>query len=243
MLRIAGPSHHSMETPMTDQTAIQVSPVPSEEDMNLFRSMFERAANALTQASELAGKVAALSAEIDALKADIEASRKHNAWLDEHLAQVRQERDKAIIGRADLEQALITARRESDHWQSKFEEVCGIRDNIRAERDEFSDALEQVRKELDAARRDRDDAQLQVMELTEERDRLKAEHEYDTSVVDGLRKDNNQLKEQLKAASETIARVTEAVMAPHKEWTHPDAPLPKAVTDERSADSPSAFVA
>jgi len=66
-----------------------------ENEMSHIRSVFDRAANAIVQASELSVQVQALSEEVKGLHSDIEYVRNRNRELDTILSDVRDQRDKA----------------------------------------------------------------------------------------------------------------------------------------------------
>lgn len=135
-------------------TATQVSPIVQEEDMSKIRELFERAANAIVQASELAKAVTALRADVDSMKTEVEHLRSQNRWLDEQLTSVRQSRDDAQQKARDLQDVVNhvsdqrdSAQRDAAHWQNEANN---------------KDAS------LASTRKDRDDAQLRVMDLEDQ---------------------------------------------------------------------------
>lgn len=96
---------------MTDgTTAIQVSPVPTESEMSMIRSMFDRAANAIVQASELGQRVQTLSQHVADLEDRIKRALQSNEWLAEQLSNTRAERDAAIHTLADTTDDLVEAK-------------------------------------------------------------------------------------------------------------------------------------
>jgi hypothetical protein len=91
-------------------TATNIGPVPTENEMNMFRQMLDRALNAIVQSSELAHKVEGLNVQVQEFLATNEQLRRTNASLDEMLAHVRSQRDEvqgkltvAILRNSELE--------------------------------------------------------------------------------------------------------------------------------------------
>lgn len=108
---------------MDTDTGIQVAPV-TEADMANVRSVFERAANSIVQASELAKVVADLKVEVTGLKEDIEKVRRANQALDEALTNVRTQRDEA--------QAQVREQAgQIDGLRHSLEDTTRDRDTIR----------------------------------------------------------------------------------------------------------------
>src|SRR5437899_4878199 len=83
-------------------TAIQVSPNAEEQEMLSVQRLLQRAADTVVNASKLKTEVEELRATVEALRRDLEDFRQKNAWLDESLVRVRQERDQALGEAATL---------------------------------------------------------------------------------------------------------------------------------------------
>ncbi len=67
----------------------------SEADMRAISTMFERAANAVVNASELGKQVQALKTQVDTLVNDTHKLREHITWLEEENATLRTQRDES----------------------------------------------------------------------------------------------------------------------------------------------------
>lgn len=150
-----------MNTPNMDgPTATQVSPVPTEGEMNMFRQILDRAFNAIAQGSELAKQVEALQAKISEATKQIEQVMANNRWLDENLATTRKQRDEAIADCGELRSKLAV----SD---------TNVR-NLSVENEHNQNSLKRILDELDHAKHDRDDAAYRNLELQDALDKANA---------------------------------------------------------------------
>lgn len=122
---------------MTDGTTATLSPV-QENEMNQAKSIFERMAEAVVQASTLVPQIAQLQADLNSLKNDLEATRRRNNELDEFLSNVRGQRDQAIGELNDTKAKLTQASSEYDR--------------VNALNGDQAKELEYVRSELAKAR-------------------------------------------------------------------------------------------
>lgn len=139
-------------------TAVQVSPIPTESEMNSFRNMLDRALNAIVQASELAKVVEAVKTELDGLKHEIQTVRDNNRWLDEQLNRVRAERDeaKAQLGETLADLTSMTAQRigleqANGNQAALIGELRSRLDAAKAESDGWMQAAEKSGDELKVA--------------------------------------------------------------------------------------------
>lgn len=121
-------------------TAVQVSPIPTEQDMNIFRRIMDNALNAIVQASELAKVVESLKAEVSGFKQDLEILRSRNKDLDEMLAYVRAQRDEA-------EQKLSESQRNASELGRLVHEQLNNMDSQDQE-------IERLKRELQATKED-----------------------------------------------------------------------------------------
>lgn len=132
-------------------TATQVSPIVQEDDMSKVRELFDRAANAIVQASELAKQVNELSASVDALRRDVERMRSQNEWLDSQLADTRRQRDEAIRENGTLRDTASADART----------IADLRMTVDANAIKVADLSNALAHERSA----RDDAELHAMDL------------------------------------------------------------------------------
>lgn len=151
---------------------IQTTDVPTEEDMNKVRQIFDRGINAIVDASRLASQVQELSNQLDGLRADLDKVRQQNAWLDEQLLRVRQERDKA---NADATQARMD-----------FEDASRANGSLKASLEQAASALDSLYQQIADLTRERDDAQLRVMELEDQVSKLKGKIEKFLALADEI---------------------------------------------------------
>lgn len=93
------------------------------EGMSAVRQVFERASNAIVEASKLSKEVAALRSEVDAMKHDIEYVRARNRELDEQLAMTRQQRDEARQEVERLKSELSSVQSNATHLQYSLDEA------------------------------------------------------------------------------------------------------------------------
>lgn len=134
-----------------------MSPVPTEDEMNKVREIFQRALDAIVGMSKLNEEVASLRAAVASTQADTDHYRRQIGNLDEALAHVRAERDK-------LSQELSVARHD-------LAVVQGDNSRLTSEIENLRHNVANLQRELDLARKDRDDHGYRVMELE---DQLKA---------------------------------------------------------------------
>ena len=125
-------------------TAVSISPVPSEEDMNKVRSIFEQGLNSIIGIAQISKDVATLRDELTSLKNDLDYVRGRNRELDQALAEVRSQRDTAMSERDN-------ARAEIDTGRRALTEALAIVENLKHD-------LETTRNELNHVRTDRDQA-------------------------------------------------------------------------------------
>lgn len=153
-------------------TGIQVTPVPTESEMQGFRNLIDRALNAIVDASNLAKMVGELRANLDDLKHEIETVRKNNQWLDEQLVRVRGERDKANAEVKVLANCKDDALREVQALTSQ------------AQHDEAE--IDRLHTDLDATRKERDDYGLRQMEAEDRAKDAEAKLAKITETIKGL---------------------------------------------------------
>lgn len=140
----------------------------SEERMSFVRGVFDQAANAIVQASELAKEVERVKTEfhdmvhklqdqLTQMQAEIDRVQARNRELDNLLADVREQRDRARTELATTKDELTRVNRE--------------RETIGNDRDYLQRKVTSLSEDLAATQKERDDAQLRVMELE---DKLKS---------------------------------------------------------------------
>lgn len=139
----------------TGTTATQVSP-GQEDAMKIaegFKSLAEKAANAIVDASKLSGELVQLRSEFESLKHDMDYVRARNRELDQNLSEVRQARDKAITDLAERDTTVRNQAVELERASSKVNDL--------------SDRNAALWNEIEAVKKERDDHGMKVMELEE----------------------------------------------------------------------------
>lgn len=120
--------------------------VPTEQEMSTIRSMFERAANAIVQASELSVKLTELEGRFNALQQDMEAQRRRNQELDEFLTDVRRQRDEARNQAFEAQRKLSDTQAELGHAQelvkSQADEIERLKTELKAAQEDAHTAHE-----------------------------------------------------------------------------------------------------
>lgn len=88
------------------------APITQEEPegMSMVRSVFERASNAIVEASRLSKEIAEIRTQLDAIKREVEEVQRRNRELDEMLTTTRQQRDEARGKLYDTERELAAVR-------------------------------------------------------------------------------------------------------------------------------------
>lgn len=174
-------------------TATQVSPVPSETEMNSFKQMLDRALNAIVQASELAKVVEGLKADLDGLKHEIQTVRDNNRWLDEQLTRVRTERDEANTQLSQTKNDLAIAVNEHA--------------KVESENTSLKNELTDIRSQLDQAKRERDDYGMKQMQAEEEAKQAKEK-------LEGIQKLLGMAKPEEPKAAEPVGQPAEPYSPP-----------------------------
>lgn len=121
-----------------------ISPVPSEEDMNKVRSIFEQGLNSIIGIAQISKDVEALRTELASLKNDLDYVRHRNRELDQALADVRSQRDQAM--------------RERDEARTQLAETNNSLNAVDAHNSSLQGTINNLQAELEAVRKDRDQA-------------------------------------------------------------------------------------
>jgi len=157
-------------------TATQVSPIVEEHEVSYIRTVFDKAANAIVQASELAKEVNSLREQVEALRKDMEYVRQRNVELDNLLNDVRQARDHA--------------QAEAHRLTQVNAEITTQNTSLTYERDNLSDKLKTANDTISTLRRERDDAAIEAMRLQEELDKVMVKFNDIVSFAKGLVAEN-----------------------------------------------------
>lgn len=91
---------------------------PSEAEMMSIRNIFDRAANAIVQASELAKQVAELEGKFASLTRDFETMLSRNNELVQSLQEVRGQRDTAMAERDQAKAKILDLEENVEHNNS-----------------------------------------------------------------------------------------------------------------------------
>lgn len=131
---------------------------PSEAEMMSIRNIFDRAANAIVQASELAKQVAELKTSFDNLTNDFNTMLGRNNELVTSLNEVRSQRDMAMAERdtannriAELETKLANAESETKHYHEQLNRTLDKLEDMTRDRDEVMTAWHKAQSEADTA--------------------------------------------------------------------------------------------
>lgn len=140
-------------------TAVSISPVPSEDEMIGIKRIFDRAANAIVQASELSKTVAELQTKFDAMARDLDLVKDRNASLETALADVRAQRDTAMAERdqaqtlvRELQRDLASAVSETTHYQGQLNHSLDNLDAMTRDRDSAQAAWHAAEDEAASAK-------------------------------------------------------------------------------------------
>ena len=136
------------------------APAVTESDMNFVRSIFERMANSVVEASRAAPELANLRSEVEAFRKDVQEMRTKNSYLDEELTKARSERD--------------AAKRDADEIEDRCVQLITEKDQLVRSLDQKTLDIQDLSRQTSDLRRERDDAQMRNMELE---DQLKAERD------------------------------------------------------------------
>lgn len=196
-------------------TAVQVSPIPTEDDMNKVRAIFEQGLNSIIGLAQISKDVEALRGEITSLKGDLEYLRQKNKDLDEMLVHVRTQRDEA-------ERKLSEANRKVEDTQAELRHSQELVSNQAQE-------IERLKTELGHTRQDRDAIETEAIHNLDRAE--KAEHslaEFKSKAMDifGLIQPEPKPVEAPQASgqgqplSEAQAQTVQA--NPEKPWVYED---------------------
>ena len=133
--------------------------LPSEEDMNKVRGIFEQGLNSILALSKIAVDLKDLQAQFSDLKAEMEFVRSRNRELDQALADVRTQRDTAIRERDEAKAELDTVRHQVEmaganarEAQQTIESLRADLASAKAERDQAYDAWHKAEAAADDAK-------------------------------------------------------------------------------------------
>ena len=173
------------------------------EDMGAVRSIFDRAANAIVEASRLSKEVAALRSEFDTLKWDMEYLRARNRELDEMLAQTRAQRDEALSQVHAFRNELVEAKSHND--------------SLTAAQASNEHSIASLEAELGQTRKDRDAYGMEAMQAKDELAKAKATIDKLRSVIQATA---GQVAELLREPDPVITHAEQV----HNPADYPDQP-------------------
>lgn len=137
---------------MTDAYVVP-APQEQEPEMSKVREIFDRALNALVEASSLAKTVEQLRVDLEGLKVQVTHYRNTISNQDDQITRLRQDRDAA---RTAQYQAEDNTRHLTNDLENSKREV----DSLSSANSRLNDRITEVTKE-------RDDAQFKLLELQE----------------------------------------------------------------------------
>jgi len=176
---------------------------PAEDgEMRIVREVFEKASNAIVDASRLKIEVSHLRAAVEGLRSEVEKVRSQNQWLDEQLTNVRSQRDKATGELNEATRALAAAQ-----------------DNIRVREDHIAHQREELARLTSSNQSlisERDEAQFEALALKEENEKLIAQLDKIKAVVSGFA----EAMERAQPRTET------------GQWASPKAVTPAPIPDQ-----------
>lgn len=143
-----------------DNYGTQANPGTEEQDMGKVREIFDRALNAMVEASKLADEVRSMRGELDQLKHDIDYVRARNRELDNMLNDVRQQRDNAQRELGEAKDRLSVATNDLQAAHNANES--------------YNRRINELEQGIAQARKERDDYGLEALKLREELDQAKS---------------------------------------------------------------------
>jgi predicted nucleic acid-binding Zn-ribbon protein len=130
-----------------------VIPHGEDQEMGKVKEIFDRALNALVNATSLAQTVEQLKTDLDSLRVQVQTYRNTIANQDDQITRLRQDRDVART-------AQYQAEDSSRHTANELSVVKRENDSLNSANVRLNDRITEVLKE-------RDDAQYKLLELTE----------------------------------------------------------------------------
>lgn len=149
---------------MTNQE-IQTAQQASESDMRAIQNMFERAANAIVNASQLGKEVDALRVQVNTLVTDTNRLRETISWLEQENATLRTQRDEAQNTLSNLTRDFDMQVLEIKRANDSFVAAIAERDNARGE-------AKLWQEEAGSLEKDRNDLKAKVTHLTNMLDKI-----------------------------------------------------------------------
>jgi hypothetical protein len=134
------------------------TPQVEDQEMGRVREIFDRALNALVDASTLAKEVEQVKSDLEGLKAQVTHYRNTIANQDDQITRLRQDRDAART-------AQYHAEDEARHQVTKLE-------NLTRETESLSSANVRLNERITEVSKERDEAQFKLLELTEAHNEL-----------------------------------------------------------------------
>jgi chromosome segregation ATPase len=144
----------------------QAAPSHDEpEGMSMVRQVFERASNAIVEASKLAKELEQIRQEVEQIKRDLDYMRARNKELDEMLATTRQQRDEARQSAADTTAKLSQATSELDSTKYHLEQMTNQRNTLEEQVRKLNEDLSQAMDSWHKSDQAKDEAQAKLKEI------------------------------------------------------------------------------
>lgn len=134
-------------------TDVYAAPHVEDQEMGKIREIFDRALNAMVDATTLAKSVEQLRTDLDSLKTQVTHYRNTIANQDDQITRLRQERDAARTAQYHAEDA-------SRHLTTDYDSVKREVENLSLANVRLNDRISELTKE-------RDDSQFKLLELQE----------------------------------------------------------------------------
>jgi len=131
----------------------QVAPAVEDQEMGKVREIFDRALNALVDASALAKTVEQLKTDLEGLKVQVTHYRNTISNQDDQITRLRQDRDAARTAQYQAEDSVR-------HMTTDLE-------NTKRDLSSMAEANVRLNDRLSAMAKEKDDAQFQLLELQE----------------------------------------------------------------------------
>ena len=138
----------------------------------MIRGMFQKAADAFVDASQLRKQVNELRTAMEGVLLDIETVKGRSKWLEEQLNSVTGERDTLRVERDESRKAHESEKDAHGHTQWLYNALVSEHETVKGHRDSLQSAYDAEVTAHDATKRDLAAAQIKIDEVRRKAEEL-----------------------------------------------------------------------
>lgn len=138
----------------------------------MIRGMFQKAADAFVDASQLRKQVNELQTAMEGVLSDLETVKGRSKWLEEQLNSVTAERDTLRVERDESRKAHESEKDAHGHTQWLYDTLVSEHKTVKGHRDSIQSAYDAEVTAHDATKHDLAEAQIKIDEVRRKAEEL-----------------------------------------------------------------------